>query len=134
MKKLLLIGIVLTLFFKAEAQIASTPTTDTTEVFTRIDQVPEFPGGLYKFSKYLDKNLKYPKEAKENNIQGRVTVTFVVEKDGSLSDSKVTKSLTPETDAEAIRLIKNSPKWIPGKQGGRPVRVLYSIPITFQSN
>ncbi|HZX57408.1 MAG TPA: energy transducer TonB [Mucilaginibacter sp.] len=101
-------------------------------IFTAVEHEPEFPGGIEKLYRYLGRNLRYPAAAKENNVQGKVFVTFVVEKDGSLTGIKISKSLSPETDAEAIRLMKASPKWNPGIQNGRPVRVLYTIPVDFE--
>jgi len=100
-------------------------------IFTAVEHEPEFPGGIEKLYRYLGKNLRYPAAAKENNVQGKVFVTFVVEKDGSLTGIKVSKSLSPETDAEAIRLIQASPKWNAGIQNGRAVRVQYTLPVAF---
>ncbi|MCS6795489.1 MAG: energy transducer TonB [Raineya sp.] len=94
--------------------------------------MPEPVGGLKAFYDYIKSNLKYPEEAKAKNIQGRVHVTFVVEPDGSLTNIQVTKSLGGGCDEEAIRLIKNAPKWQPGKQNGVPVRVEVTRPITFE--
>ena len=110
------------------------PKTDTpmhNMVFYKVEHEPEFPGGIEKLYRYLGKNLRYPAAAKENNVQGKVFVTFIVEKDGSLTDLKISKSLSPETDAEAIRLMQACPKWNPGIQNGRPVRVAYTIPVAF---
>jgi protein TonB len=100
-------------------------------IFIKVEHEPEFPGGTEKLYQYLEKNLRYPSAAKENNIQGKVFVTFVVEKDGSLTGIKVKKSLSRETDAEAIRLIQASPKWNPGVLNGRAVRVQYTLPVVF---
>ena len=101
------------------------------KIFTAVEQQPSYPGGMGKFYDYIAKNLKYPAVAKENNIKGQVSVTFVVERDGSLAEARVIGSLSPETDAEAIRLIKECPKWNPGMQNGRAVRVQYALPIKF---
>lgn len=101
------------------------------EVFSPVDVSAEFPGGLPAFGMYILKNLKYPEKAKQENIQGKVYVTFVVEKDGSLTDIKIFKSVSPELDAEAIRLMKASPKWKPGMQGNKPVSQNYTLPIYF---
>ncbi|WP_454804447.1 energy transducer TonB [Mucilaginibacter phyllosphaerae] len=101
------------------------------QIFTAVEQVPSFPGGDGAFGKYLGNNIKYPAIARENNVQGRVVLTFVVERDGSLTDIKVLRSLGSGTDEEAIRVLKKSPKWKPGIQNGRPVRVQYSIPVNF---
>jgi TonB family protein len=100
-------------------------------VYTSVARVPEFPGGLEKFGQYLGKAVKYPKADRDNNIQGRVIVTFVVEKDGALSGLKVVRGVSKTIDAEAIRVLKASPKWIPGIEGGKKVRVQYSVPISF---
>jgi protein TonB len=104
---------------------------DPNQIFTSVEQVPEFPGGLDKFGAYLGKSIRYPAVARENGTQGRVIVTFVVERDGSLTDIKVTRGIGSGCDEEAVRVLKNSPKWKPGIQNGRPVRVQYSVPISF---
>jgi protein TonB len=104
---------------------------DPNQIFTSVEQVPEFAGGLEKFGAYLGKNIRYPAVARENNVQGRVICTFVVERDGSLTDIKVVRGIGSGCDEEAIRVLKNSPKWKPGIQNGRPVRVQYSVPISF---
>jgi TonB family protein len=101
------------------------------QVYTSVEKVPEFPGGLEKFGAYLGKAVKYPKADRENGTQGRVIITFVVEKDGSLTGIKVTRGVSKTLDAEAVRVLKNSPKWIPGIVGGKKVRVQYSVPISF---
>jgi len=104
---------------------------DPNKIFTAVEQNPEFPGGLDAFYKYLGKTIRYPAVARENNTQGRVVVQFVCERDGSLTDIKVVRSIGDGCDEEAIRVVKNSPKWKPGIQNGRPVRVMYSVPINF---
>ncbi|MFD1629150.1 energy transducer TonB [Pseudopedobacter beijingensis] len=108
-------------------------TADSNEIFTNVENFPEFPGGIEAFYKFLNKTLVYPPMSKENNIQGRVTVNFVVEKDGSLTDIKVLRGVPGGDDLgqEAIRVLKRSPKWKPGLQNGRPVRVSYSVPVMF---
>ncbi len=104
---------------------------DPNQIFTSVEKSAEFPGGLDKFGKYLSKNIRYPAVARENNVQGRVIVQFVVERDGSLTDLHVVRSLGSGCDEEAIRVLKNSPKWTPGIQNGRPVRQQYTVPISF---
>ncbi|MCU0439057.1 MAG: energy transducer TonB [Raineya sp.] len=101
-------------------------------VLTSAEQPPEPVGGLKPFYDYISANLKYPEEAKAKKIEGRVHVTFIVETDGSITNVKVSKGLGGGCDEEAIRLIKNAPKWNPGKQGGSPVRVEVTRPITFK--
>jgi protein TonB len=100
--------------------------------FASIEVLPEFQGGQAGWGKYLQRNLKYPAMARENNISGRVTVQFVVEKDGSLTDIKVLRGIGAGCDEEAVRVLKAAPKWKPGVQNGRPVRVSYVMPIVFQ--
>jgi len=92
---------------------------------------PTFQGGMEKFYKYLAANCKYPAEAVKNNIQGKVLLSFIVEKDGTISEVKVVKSLGSGTDEEAVRLLENSPKWKPATSGNKPVRVKYDVPINF---
>ncbi|MCX2485132.1 energy transducer TonB [Pedobacter sp. MR2016-24] len=99
--------------------------------FVSIETQPGFPGGMDKFYAYLQKTVRYPPMAQENNIQGKVFMSFVVEKDGRLTDIKVERKLGGGTDEEAIRVLKASPKWTPGIQNGKPVRVKYNIPISF---
>lgn len=96
------------------------------------EQMPQYPGGDAELLKYIASNLKYPTIAAENGIEGRVTISFVVGKDGSVSDVKIAKTLDPECDKEAMRVVKSMQRWIPGMQNGRPVAVYYSIPILFR--
>ena len=106
--------------------------TDTSKVYDVVEEMPQFPGGPAAMMPYIAKNLRYPKEAEQNGIQGRVIVTFTIEKDGSISDAHVVKPVNPALDAEALRVVNAMPKWEPGKQGGEPMRVKYTIPITFR--
>ena len=105
---------------------------DEGEVFQVVEQMPEFPGGMDKLIEYLSKNIKYPSIAQENNIQGRVIVEFVVNKDGSIVEPKVMRSVDTSLDNEAMRVIKSMPKWNPGKQRGKAVRVRYTVPVLFR--
>ena len=102
------------------------------EIFQVVEQMPEFPGGDAELMKYLSKNIKYPASAQENGIQGRVVVEFVVNKDGSIVEPKVLKKLDNACDQEAMRVIKAMPKWKPGMQRGKPVRVKYTVPVMFR--
>jgi protein TonB len=106
---------------------------DDTQVYDTfvLETPPGFVGGIDKFYAYLSKNIKYPPMAAEQNIQGKVFVSFVVEKNGDLTDIVVTRKLGGGTDEEAVRVLKASPQWTPGIQNGRPVRVKYNIPISF---
>ena len=99
------------------------------DVFQVVEDMPTFPGDI---NKWLGKNVKYPVIAQENNIQGRVTVQFVIEKDGSITDVKVLRGVDPSLDKEAVRVVKSMPKWKPGKQRGKPVRVSYTVPNNFR--
>ena len=102
-------------------------------VFVVVESMPEFPGGQQALFKYLSENVKYPVIAQENGIQGRVICQFVVNKDGSIVDVEVVRSGgDPSLDKEAVRVIKTMPKWKPGKQRGKPVRVKYTVPVNFK--
>lgn len=101
------------------------------EIFQVVEDDPEFPGGLEALSKYLGENIKYPQLAKENNITGRVFVTFVVEKDGSVANVKVLRDIGGGCGAEAVRVVKAMPKWKPGKQRGKAVRTQFNLPVSF---
>ena len=109
-----------------------TGTTD--KVYEVCEQMPIFPGGDAALMKYLSENVKYPALAIKAQEQGRVVVSFTVEKDGAISDVKVARSVTPSLDAEAVRVVKAMPKWTPGKQGGQLVRVRYNVPVSFKLN
>ena len=97
-----------------------------------VEEMPQFPGGAAALMQYLSKNIRYPEDAHKNNIQGRVIVNFIVETDGSITEAKVWRSIHPLLDAEALRVINAMPKWNPGIQGGKPVRVKYTVPVTFK--
>ncbi len=102
-------------------------------IFEVVEQMPEFPnGGMAGLMQYLSKNIKYPTIAQENGTQGRVTVQFVVNRDGSIVDAKVLRGVDPYLDKEAIRVISSMPKWKPGMQRGRAVRVKYTVPVMFR--
>ena len=115
-----------------EVVVDEKPKEEETKVFDVVEQMPQFPGGPQALFEYLSKNIKYPVVAEENGIQGRVIVTFVVERDGSITDVKVAKSVDPSLDKEAMRVVKSMPNWIPGKQNGSAVRVKYTVPVTFR--
>ncbi len=102
------------------------------EIFTIVEEMPEFPGGMAKLAEYLGKNIKYPQMARESGIQGRVFVNFVVETDGSVSNVNIMRSLGGGCDEEAMRVVKSMPKWKAGKQRGKPVRVSYILPVNFK--
>ena len=103
------------------------------EIFEVVEQMPEFPnGGMAGLMQFLSKNIKYPTIAQENGTQGRVTVQFVVNADGSIVDAKVIRGVDPYLDKEALRVINSMPKWKPGMQRGKAVRVKYTVPVMFR--
>lgn len=104
---------------------------DGDEVFVVVEVQPQFPGGIDALNKFIKENLRYPEEAREQAIQGRVICAFIVAKDGSLEDVEVVRSLATSLDAEALRVIKSMPAWKPGTQRGNTVRVRYVLPVTF---
>jgi len=104
---------------------------ETVYSFVSMETPPTYPRGIDKFYQFLDENIKYPEEAKKRNIQGNVFVSFIIEKDGSLTDIKIARKLGFGTDEEAIRVLKLSRRWNPGMKNGKPVRVKYNIPVRF---
>ena len=103
--------------------------TGEAQIFQVVEDMPAFPGNV---TKWISKNVKYPVLAMENGIQGKVYIQFVIEKDGSITDVKVARGVDASLDKEAVRVVKAMPKWKPGKQRGKPVRVSYTVPINFQ--
>lgn len=103
-----------------------------TKVFDVVEEMPSFPGGQGALMSYLASNIKYPVVAQENGVQGRVIVSFVVERDGSISDVRIARSVDPSLDREAQRVVKSMPRWKPGKQNGSAVRVKYTVPVVFR--
>ena len=116
---------------EAVAQPEPKPEVET-KIFEVVEQMPSFPGGDAALMKYLQENVKYPVVAQENGVQGRVVISFVVERDGSITDVKVARSVDPSLDREAQRVVKSMPNWIPGKQNGSAVRVKYNVPVSFR--
>ncbi len=104
--------------------------TGEENIFMVVEDMPQFPGG--NVNKWIAKNVKYPQLAQENGIQGKVFIKFVIEKDGSITDVQVSRGVDASLDREAVRVIKAMPKWKPGKQRGKAVRVSYTLPINFQ--
>lgn len=115
-----------------EAKEAPADSTAKEEVFMVAEQMPEFPGGMKEMLKFLQENVKYPENAMKNNVQGRVIVQFVIEKDGTPTEFKVLRSVDPDLDAEALRVMKAMPKWKPGMQKGQVVRVKFTVPVSFK--
>lgn len=120
------------LWLPAQAQTNSTSTANREEeVFTVVEQHPEFPGGMNKLANYLRKNLRYPEAARNAKLEGRVLVSFIVTAGGHIEDVYPLKSPGMGTAEEAVRLVQNMPNWIPGKQSGRPVNVRYNLVVNF---
>lgn len=107
---------------------------NSNRVYDVVEQMPSFPGGISGLRTYLNQNTRYPAVAQENGVQGRVVVSFVVGKDGHISDVTVVRSVDPSLDKEAVRVIRNMPRWTPGKQGGEPVKVRFTVPVSFRLN
>lgn len=108
------------------------PKQEEEKVFEVVEQMPMFPGGPTALLQYLSSNVKYPVVAQENGVQGRVVVSFVVERDGSITDVRVVRSVDPSLDKEAQRVVRSMPRWTPGKQNGSAVRVKYNVPVSFK--
>ena len=115
------------------ADEGSVPSTDNNKnIFVAVEEQAVFPGGMPELMKYLAMNIRYPKEAHDANIQGRVIIKFIVNEDGSISDAKVVRGVSKELDEEATRVVMSMPKWTPGKNGGKPVASYFTIPISFK--
>lgn len=113
-------------------QTAKEEEADEAEVFFIVEDMPEFPGGELALRQFIANSIKYPVIAQENGIQGRVYVQFVVDADGSVSEPRIARGVDPSLDKEALRVVSMLPKWKPGMQRGKPVRVSYTVPINFQ--
>ena len=122
----------LVLLFSFMTSTAQTKKNDM--VFDVVEVMPQYPGGQIAMMKYIMENIKYPEQAMKEGIQGRVTVRFIVEKDGSISNVKPVLSVHPLLDKEAVRVVESMPKWSPGKQNGKPVRVRFNVPVMFKLN
>lgn len=109
-------------------------TTDNNIYVDGVEKFPEFPGGMAAWTKFIQKNLRYPYMAQDAGIQGKVFLNFVVEKDGSITDVTVSRGIGYGCDDEAVRVIKKSPRWIAGRQNNQTVRVRYSMPISYMLN
>lgn len=119
--------------------MATTPENNPTEdkqerVFDVVEVMPQYPGGIPQMMKFISSNIKYPKDAIKKGMQGAVVVQFVVEPDGSVSNVHVVRRVFPSLDKEAVRMVKAMPKWSPGMQNGKPVRVRFNVPIRFSLN
>lgn len=112
--------------------LPQTPVDENSDVLRTVEQLPEFPGGIVEFMKWLTKNLKYPPYAQAQKIQGKVVVSFIVNKDGTIASPKVEKSCDPALDREALRVIRMMPKWKPGIMDEKPCRTMIAVPVNFQ--
>lgn len=124
-------GICLFLLSQAGISFAQQSKSEQGNIYTAAEQMPSFPGGKDALNKYIRKHLRYPKAAMKNATQGKVVVRFVVEADGSISHATIVRSLDAACDKEALRVIREMPKWDPGMQNGHFVAVYYNLPITF---
>ena len=122
----------LVLLFSFMTSTAQTKKNDM--VFDVVEVMPQYPGGQIAMMKYIMENMKYPEQAMKKGIQGRVTVSFIIEKDGSISNVSPIHSVHPLLDKEAVRVVKSMPKWSPGKHNGKPVRVRFNLPVMFKLN
>lgn len=116
----------------AELQEQKVIIEEKPQIFTIVEQMPSFPGGEQEMMKYIGSNLRYPVVAQESGIQGRVTVRFVVTKEGNIDQVEVVRGIDPSCDREAIRVVKSMPKWTPGRQNGKSVPVYFTLPILFR--
>lgn len=127
MKKILCLLVFLTCFHKMYSQSS----TNGDEIFTIVEESPEFPGGMDSLSAFISKNIEYPKKSRRKNSQGKVYVQFVVDKTGEVVNTKVLRGVDKYIDAEALRVVNKMPRWKPGKQRGEPVNVYFNLPLNF---
>ena len=132
MKATILIALMVTFGFLTANGQKTVVSQKNEKVYDMVEQMPEFPGGMPALIEFLKSNIKYPKDAEKQKVEGKVLVLFIVETDGSVTDIKVAKKVFPSLDAEALRVVQAMPKWTPGKIKGRPVKVKYTLPIMFR--
>ena len=132
MKKTIIMMLLSVAMLTANKMIAAEPVSPEPKVYDVVEKMPSFPGGAEALKEYLDESIVYPDAAKEARIIGRVVVVFIVDEKGNLSDVKVAKSVEPSLDAEAVRVVKAMPRWNPGTQNGKAVKVRYTLPVTFR--
>ncbi len=118
--------------FSSTAEAASDQDKDNRDVFVAVETMAEYPGGMEALMHYLMNNIRYPEEAYKNDIQGRVIIKFVIEKDGAVTNAEVVKGVSPELDQEALRVVSSLPKWNPGKVGGKDVASYFTLPVNFR--
>lgn len=132
MRKLSLILVFIFFALNSQNSFAQNSTTDENTIYTRVDKMPEYPGGQVALVKYLSKNIKYPAIYKKNKVNGRVLVSFVIDKNGKVTSAQIVKGLNEECDAEALRVISKMPDWIPGEKNGVKVAVQFGLPVNFE--
>ena len=132
MKKLLLMSLMAVCCLTTVSAQKTVVAQKNQKVFDVVEQMPQFPGGQMAMFEYLMQNLKYPADAEKQKVEGRVIANFVVETDGTITDVTVWKPVFPSLDAEAIRVLQRMPRWTPGKQNGKLVRVRYTVPVNFK--
>ena len=131
MKKLIILSLMALLGLTTVSAQKTVVAQKNQKVFDVVEQMPEYPGGIQALFEYLSQNVKYPSDAENQKVEGRVIATFIVETDGTINNVEVVKPVFPSLDAEAIRVLSGMPKWTPGKQSGKEVRVKYTVPINF---
>jgi len=114
------------------SQQATADSAKNNSVFSFVEQMPQFPGGQEALMEFLESNLQYPDSARHNDVEGRVVANFIVSEDGSISDAKIVRGLGHGCDEEVLRVISIMPKWVPGRQNGKPVKVYFNLPVTFK--
>ena len=134
MKKIFLLSMMAVLCLMTANAQKTVVSQSNQNVYDQVEQMPEFEGGMPALIEFLQTNLKYPEDAIKQKLGGRVMVQFVVETDGTVSNVRVARTLFPSLDAEAVRVVKAMPKWKPGKEKGRPVRVNFTLPVVFNIN
>ena len=133
MKKLVLLSMMAVLCLMTANAQKTVVSQSNQNVYDQVEEMPEFPGGMPAMIEFLQTNIKYPKDAIKQEVGGRVMVMFVVETDGSISNVRVARKVFPSLDKEAVRVVKAMPKWKPGKEKGRLVRVNYTLPVVFST-
>ena len=131
-KKLMLMSMMAVFCFTTASAQKTVVSEKDQKVYDVVEQLPEYPGGMPAMIDFLQTNMTYPKDAEKQKVEGRVLVMFIVETDGSVSDVKVARNVFPSLDEEAVRVVEAMPKWIPGKEKGKAVRVKYTLPVVFR--
>ena len=133
MKKMILLSMMAVLCLMTANAQKTVVSQSNQNVYDQVEEMPEFPGGMPAMIEFLQTNIKYPKDAIKQDVGGKVMVMFVVETDGSISNVRVARKVFPSLDKEAVRVVKAMPKWKPGKEKGRPVRVNFTLPVVFST-